>query len=229
MRVHRTGTATQWVRQRLGDHPRPFFGTRHVTGAVTSGEQRAVAHAGHRWVSDFASRQRRHRLVEPGEAICQPALHDERIATVGQGSHFQLEIAELTGQLECTARRLLQAVDVTRLARDDGEVHVALLDATALAHEQSTGACDPTLPDHRVSEPRRVEVGEGGCDEGRRPCLAGVLPLTERHFQLSASAGQVVIEKEDPSEELVGDRIWSSGHCLAEFFDRAHQMAVGER
>ncbi len=213
MHVHGTWPTPKGFGEGCGDDSGPFLSPGHVTGPVAGGQQRAVAHTCRRWVSDLTGGQRRHRLIETGEAFAEAPLHHQRVTAVGQGPNLELGVVELARVIQRDGRGRLKTVDGARLTCDHGKLEVALFDTATLLLEQPAAAGHPTLAHDSVSEPGRVQVSQG-CGDQRRPSwLTDLFPLTERQLKLAPRAHQVVVEEQQTPKQLTRRRVREEPAC----------------
>ncbi len=74
-----------------------------------------------------------------------------------------------------------------------------------------------------------MQIGEISGDESCPPWLRGVLPLAERQLPLPPRTVQVVVEEEQPAEQLMSERIRASAGRGAEVARRGVKVTGRQR
>ena len=115
------------------------------------------------------------------------------------------------------------------IARDQRQVDVAEFRTPTAFVQQAARAGEPSLSGTWVAETRPMQIGEISGDQSCPPEVSGVLPLAECQLPLAPRAGQVVIEEEEASEQLVCGRIRSRPRCVSEVTERRPKIARRKR
>ena len=141
----------------LAEHPAPGLGPLEVGDGVAGGEERAHRLADGEGVARPAAAGHGHGLVDHGHAFCDTAGPDLGQATVGQGLHLQVDVAEAAGPVEGELGPLGQDRRVVDVASQAGQGDVALLDARGLVLEEPHGPGVPGPGRYLVGQPGAIE------------------------------------------------------------------------